>query len=78
MAVDRFDVEEIISNTDPNAIRFCPIHKLPHSPDARIYHLAGRACPEGGERLIGVLARWREQDGSPEDMLPPEFWEAMG
>ena len=78
MAEDRYGVTEIISNTDPDNILFCHIHKLPHDPDPRIYFGAGRTCPEGGERLVGTLARWREQGGEDDYPYPDWFGEVLG
>ena len=74
MAIDQFGIEELVEGQDPSAIRFCPIHRLPHTPDARIYHGAGRTCPEGGEALVGYLRRLRDFDDGPEMNLP-EWWD---
>ncbi len=70
MAVDRFGVSELITGVDPDAVRFCPIHRVAFDPDPTIYRDAGRCCPVAGERLVGFLARWREADGSPLMELP--------
>jgi hypothetical protein len=78
MPADRYGVEELITGLDSNNVRLCPVHRLVFDADPVHYHGAGRTCPHSGEPLIGFLARWRGQDDSPEDMLPPEFWEAMG
>ena len=78
MAVDRFQVEELISNTDPDATRLCPRCRLPHDPDPRIYFGAGRTCPKDGHRLVGILASWREQGGEDDYPYPEWFGEVMG
>jgi hypothetical protein len=65
----------LTSYEDSAYTRFCPIHRLPHDPDPRIYRDAGRACPCGGERLIGYLARFRDEQGLPGDAeLVPWNW----
>jgi hypothetical protein len=78
MAVDRFGLTEDIADLDPDAIRFCFTHKLPHDPDPIHYHGAGRTCPAGGEPLVGYLARFREADGTPSLGLPDawDYWSA--
>lgn len=72
MAVDGEGIEELVEGEDPGYLRFCPIHRLPHSPDSRIYRGAGRLCPRGGEPLVGYLARFRDDQGLPMDPGPFE------
>ncbi len=67
MATDSTGVEELISWVDPNFVRFCHIHKICFDSDPVAYRDAGRCCPKGGERLVGYLARFRDDQGLPVD-----------
>jgi len=75
MAEDRDGVEELIPWVDASYVRYCPMHRLAFDADPVQYKDAGRCCPKGGERLIGIFARWRDDQGVPMDPgLPEDDW----
>ncbi len=77
MALDQYGVEELITWVDASYLRFCPLHRLPHDADSVQYRDAGRCCPRGGERLVGWLARFRDDQGLPVDD-GPDVWDDVG
>ena len=78
MANDRFSVPELISLVDPDNVLLCSIHRHVFDADPIHYFGSPRLCNVGGERLIGTLARWRDQYGDPQDSYPDWFGEVMG
>ena len=66
MALDRFGIDDPIEGVNPDAIRFAWQDRLPHDPDPRIYHGAGRLSPASGTPMIGYLQRFRDLDPLPD------------
>lgn len=52
--------------------RLCSAHRLAFDPDPRIHLGSGKVCPCGGEKLVGWLARFRDEQGLPgENFVAP-------